>query len=281
MFQRNNAKTNNYKGVKIVKLIPDIQYANVSQSQKLDLYLPDNIGNKNFPLLFFIHGGGFSKGDKAKGKINALLHFGSEDFVIASINYRLSGEAGFPAGIDDCETALDFLIRHFAKYNIDPTKIAIVGNSSGGNYALMLATRLSKQPIKQKLCVVALYPVTNLLTLSELANAENNDEDMKKYVIKNSEQYFKKEFAKITENDFKKASPIFNITKDFPTTLLQHGDLDEQSPISQSQEFYEKALTMGIKIELDIKSGAKHNDEIFETNDNLERVFCFIKNSLK
>ena len=203
-----------------MKLIPDIQYANVSQSQKLDLYLPDNIGNKNFPLLFFIHGGGFSKGDKAKGKINALLGFNSKKFVIASINYRLSEETGFPAGIKDCEAAINFLIDNSAKYNINPTKIALVGTSSGGNYALMLAAKSHKKFLKNKVCVVALYPITNLLEQSKVVNTQNNDDNLKQYVIKNAELYFKKKFNEITENEFKEASPIFNITKNFPTTLL-------------------------------------------------------------
>ncbi len=263
-----------------MKIISDIQYANISQSQKLDLYLPESIDNEEIPLIFFIHGGGFSKGDKTKGKINAFLRFVDKKYIIASTNYRLSGEAGFPAGIEDCKNALSFLIANSKKYRIDPTKVAIVGTSSGGNYALMLGLDKSLISKFEKKCVVALYPVTDLLALKNIANNLKNDNPTKAYMVKNSEMYFNKKFSNISAEELKLASPLYNLTKDLPYTLLQHGTADDVSPISQSKEFYEKALKLRIEIEFDVFKNAKHNDEVFETFKNMERIFGFIKNSL-
>ena len=122
----------------ITATLTNIAYAGTSGTQVLDLYLPE--GDGPFPVVVNIHPGGFFSGDKdmvpgSTGK--ALLQAG---YAIASINYRLSGEATFPAAVLDAKAAVRFLRANAAKYNLNPDKIAAFGQSAGGNIASMLGT---------------------------------------------------------------------------------------------------------------------------------------------
>ena len=122
----------------ITATLTNIAYANTSNAQVLDLYLPK--GDGPFPVVVNIHPGGFFSGDKdmvpgTPGK--TMLEAG---YAIASINYRLSGEAPFPAAVQDAKAAVRFLRANAVKYNLNPDKIAAFGQSAGGNIASMLGT---------------------------------------------------------------------------------------------------------------------------------------------
>lgn len=263
-----------------MKVISNISYGKDSESQKLDVYLPDNSAGKIFPLIFFIHGGAFSSGDKAMGKVLDLVRFNTQNYVIASVNYRLSGEAGFPTGIKDCENALRFLVENAKKYQIDPTKVALMGSSSGGNYALMLGLNQRLLQNFERVCIAVLYPVTDLLALSNFVDFLADDSEVKDYMIKNSEMYFKKNFKDITASDLKKASPLYMLKTTLPPTLLQHGTADDTAPISQSQSFYDKAKGIGADITFEVFEGAKHSDKMFATKNNLKHIFDFVDSKL-
>jgi acetyl esterase/lipase len=116
--------------------LTDLPYANVSAAQKLDLYLPQRNGTA-VPLLIDIHGGAFMGGAKSEagGRINALVEHG---YAVASINYRLSGEAHFPAGMKDVKAAIRWLRASAPRYGIDPNRFAAWGDSAGGYFAAML-----------------------------------------------------------------------------------------------------------------------------------------------
>ena len=111
----------------------DLVYAPVSATQKMDLYIPTT-GAGPFPLVINIHGGGFKFGDKGMlsettGK--ALLNAG---YAVASIDYRLSGEAIFPAAVQDAKAAVRFLRANAAQYNLNPDKIAVFGQSASPHW---------------------------------------------------------------------------------------------------------------------------------------------------
>lgn len=109
-------------------------------SQFLDMYVPD-ILSEQVPLIVFIHGGQWRGGDKnlAKKWIDTLLN---HPFVIASINYRLSTEALFPAQIMDCKAAIRWLKANASTFNIDTSKVAVMGTSSGGHLAALVGTSM-------------------------------------------------------------------------------------------------------------------------------------------
>jgi hypothetical protein len=117
----------------------DLAYASDSETQKLDLYLPE--GDGPFPLVIMVHGGGFMFGDKADGMgltgVDQLLANG---YAVSSINYRLSGEATYPAQIHDAKAAVRFLRANAEQYKLDPDKFGAWGASAGGNLAALLGT---------------------------------------------------------------------------------------------------------------------------------------------
>ena len=123
----------------------DIRYREgKSEAWKLDLAYPKNPGSKPRPALVIIHGGGWLEGDKssftslkdwAPGNI---IDFAGLGFVAATVNYRLSGEAPFPAAVEDCKCALRWLRAHAQDYHIDVHHIGAYGNSAGGHLALLL-----------------------------------------------------------------------------------------------------------------------------------------------
>jgi acetyl esterase/lipase len=118
--------------------LTDVAYAKVSPAQRLDLFLPVRRGTA-VPLVVVIHGGAFAGGDKRDEPriVSAATKAG---FAAASINYRLSGEAAFPAGVQDAKAAVRWLRTHADEYGIDPDRIAAWGTSAGGHLAAMLGT---------------------------------------------------------------------------------------------------------------------------------------------
>lgn len=116
----------------------DVAYAELSEAQKLDLYVPET-GEAPYPLVIYIHGGAFMMGDKAMSanELDPLINAG---FAVASLNYRLSGEALFPAQVHDVKAAVRWLRANAETYGIDPDNFAAWGASAGGNLVAMLGT---------------------------------------------------------------------------------------------------------------------------------------------
>ena len=119
----------------------DIAYAPVSGAQKLDLHLPAQAGDR-LPLVVVIHGGAFLMGDKTMDaeEIAALVDAG---FAAAALNYRLSGEARFPAAVEDVKAAVRFLRANAAEYGLDPDRFGAFDASAGGHLACMLGVTAS------------------------------------------------------------------------------------------------------------------------------------------
>ena len=116
---------------------PDLVYAHASPQQLLDLWLPDQLHGPS-PLVIFVHGGGFSSGDKRDvgPKLTPLLRSG---YAVASVDYRLAPQAVFPAAARDVEAAVRFLRFHAPEWGIDPDRFALWGESAGANLAALVA----------------------------------------------------------------------------------------------------------------------------------------------
>ena len=128
-----------------IALQRDLRYREgKSAAWRLDLAYPKDPGTKARPALVIIHGGGWIEGDKSS--FTSLEHrapgniidFAKLGFVAATINYRLSGEAPFPAALEDCKCAVRWLRAHAKDYHIDIERIGAYGNSAGGHLALLL-----------------------------------------------------------------------------------------------------------------------------------------------
>ncbi len=117
----------------------DVAYAGKSAAQKLDIYLPSE-DKGPFPVIVFIHGGAFKMGDKSSFEVNPALEGLKHGYAVVSVNYRLSGEAIFPAQIQDVKAAIRFIRANAGKYHLNSNKIASWGASAGGHLSAMVGT---------------------------------------------------------------------------------------------------------------------------------------------
>jgi acetyl esterase/lipase len=129
------------KAIATMKISENVIYATQSPSQRLDIYMPKGVAKP--PLVVWIHGGGFVFGDEDVLKFDEaaklLEVFIKNGIAVASVNYRLSQEAAFPAAGVDTKRAIRYLRANASKYGYDPKKFATGGDSAGGYLALMAA----------------------------------------------------------------------------------------------------------------------------------------------
>ncbi len=120
----------------------NIPYANDTlKKHLLDIYLPAN-STSNTPLVIWVHGGAWMHGDKYADMgymKNTIRSFIEKGYALASIDYRQSTTATFPAQIQDCIQAIEFLHNTATKYKLDKNKFALIGFSAGGHLASLLA----------------------------------------------------------------------------------------------------------------------------------------------
>ena len=120
------------------RVLHDIEYATVGgTSLLLDLYLPSDPVDDPVPLVLWVHGGGWRAGDKDPTRAPATL---GEGYAIASVNYRLSDEAIFPAQIHDVKAAVRFLRGNADRFGLDPERFGAWGSSAGGHLVALLGT---------------------------------------------------------------------------------------------------------------------------------------------
>jgi acetyl esterase/lipase len=270
----------------------DIPYAHMSPAQRLDIYLPDT-GDGPFLVLFSIHGGAFMMGDKGDVQLTPFLSGLARGHAVVSINYRLSGEAIFPAGLQDTKAAIRWVRAHAAEYKLDPQRIVAWGGSSGANYATMVAVS-AKEPLFDDPalgnagypCDVALaidwFGPMDFVTMDEqlakngLGPTDHNDDHSPE------SRYLGGKITDVPEK-VRLASPLTYVGDHMPPLLIQHGRVDNLVPFQQSLQLAE-AITARVgadRFELDILDGAGHADPMFESDENLERVFDFVERRLK
>lgn len=279
----------------------DLPYAEDSAYQKLDLYLPDE-GDGPFPLVMFIHGGGWRRGDKRDTQMQGFLKLLKQGYAVASINWRLSFEAVFPACLYDCKAAVRYLRANAEKLHIDPTRIAAAGGSAGAHLALLLATTGGNSEMEDLSmgnreqdssvqCVISWFAATDLVNLYDQVLANE-----KEGIINISDNSFALDdpeapsslilggpLNELKLGQIRDASPIYSIHDQMPPILLQHGKVDFIVPRQQSVTFYEKAVAAvgKDKVELTIIDTALHMDPQFETDENMARVDAFLSKHLR
>ncbi|MCL4180410.1 MAG: alpha-L-fucosidase [Verrucomicrobia bacterium] len=226
--------------------------------QKLDLYLPKE--GASLPLIINIHGGAFKMGSKEDG---VPLEYLAQGYAVASINYRLSQHAVFPAQIEDCKAAVRWLRAHAREYRFDPDRFAAWGASAGGHLAAMLGTTGDTkefdvganldQPSGVQ-AVVDYFGPTDFLQMDahRLPNGQLHDpaDSPESELIGGA----------IQENQEKaaRANPITYVTAGDPPFLICHGDQDPLVPHHQS-ELLEAALKQaGVPVTFYTVKGAGH-----------------------
>lgn len=297
----------------------DIPYATQSQAQKLDIALPDT-GKGPFPVIIGIHGGAFKFGDKSW--IGAITLQGVKyGYAVVNINYRLSGEAKWPAPINDMKAAIRWVKFNSKKYNINPDKIALWGDSAGGHLAALAGTSgdvskledynlapEAKNESSNVQVVIDWYGPNDFLKIDELMlkegyihNCFDTIDDYLHYyneIVINEEYIFHHNEATNLNSEemgfliydypekVKLTNPnsyIKSGDKNFPAFLIQHGDKDEIIPYLGSKELYEKikAAGYGDRTVLETFHNAHHSDRMFCELKNVNRIFIFLNKYLK
>ncbi len=270
----------------------DLAYATLSSAQKLDLYLPTT-GSGPFPLVIMVHGGGFMFGDKADGGgltgVDQLLAAG---YAVASINYRLSGEAQYPAQIFDAKAAVRFLRANAAKYNLDAEKFGAWGASAGGNLVSLLGTTCGVAELEgaelgnadQSSCVQAVVdwfgPIDFLKMQAQLTetgcSASTDDASSPESKLIGAAIQTVPDKVALT-------NPMNYITSDDAPFFIENGTADCNIPPVQNKNLAEalSAVIGADKVTYVSLEGAGHGGSQFETAENLAQVIEFLDKYLK
>jgi acetyl esterase/lipase len=272
----------------------DVAYASVSPSQRLDLYLPDG-GEAPYPVIVSFHGGAFMGGDKRDIQVNPMLEGLTRNFAVAAANYRLSGEAGFPALVHDGKAAVRWVRAHAAEFGLDAARIAAWGGSAGGYLSVMLGTSAGiaeledlslgnpGQPCHVQ-AVVDWFGPTDFLKMDEQlvaagmppeAGLEHNGPLSPESLLLR---------APITEvpEKVRAANPETYIREGSPPFLIQHGTRDAVVPAQQSVELAARLRRiLGEEhVTLELLEGYEHGDPRFEAPENVSRVLDFLEQKL-
>jgi acetyl esterase/lipase len=243
----------------------NIMYAEVgSRKLLLDLYKP--AGKQNPYLIVWVHGGAWHSGSKDNPPLGLL----SAGYAIASLDFRLSTEAPFPAQIHDIKAAIRFLRGNVNGYRTD--KIIIAGSSSGGHLVALVGTTNNDSYyegtignfLKESSAVqgiIDFYGPTNFLTI--LTQSTPHGISVRAPAL---EILLGKPLEQVPELA-KKASPVFQIDKNDPPILIIHGDQDNQVPVNQSLELMAAYKKTGLLWQLEIVPGAGHGDNIYYTKE--------------
>lgn len=225
----------------------DIEYAEVDgESLYLDLYLPGTM-DASTPLLVWIHGGGWARGDKAL--INPVAtRLSGEGYAVASINYRLGGVSLHPKQVHDCKGAIRWLRANAHLYGYDATRIGVGGGSAGAHLALLLGLSSGVPELEGDVG-------GNLEESSQIQAIVNlfGPSALLAYASEKPSFRGKKSFELL-----RSASPVNYLTKDDPPILMFHGDKDEIVPVSQSRILHWRYWLEGLDSTLYIIEGAGH-----------------------
>lgn len=254
------------------RVFRDMQYVtNGHPRHKLDLYLPAS--GTNLPLVVWIHGGAWLSGSKQPCPALFLLKDG---FAVASINYRLSQHAIFPAQIEDCKAAIRWLRAHAHKYGIDPDRIGVWGASAGGHLAALLGTsgdvaefdKGDNPDVSSRVQAVCdWFGPTDLTQISKSPSDVDHDapESPESRLLG----------GPVHENKDKaqRANPITYVSKDDPPFLIMHGDKDRLVPLNQSELLAEALKTAGVEVTFHAIKGAGHGFGAKEHHDLVRDFF--------
>ena len=272
----------------------DVPYAKESESQCFDLYLPQE-GDGPFPLLIHIHGGGFAFGDKRDDHMDAYLNGIKRGYAVASVEYRKSGEAIFPAAVLDCREAVRYIRAHAAEFSVDPKRIGVIGGSAGGNLTAMVGMNVPNGdfPGEDKnasytetpfvIVAVPQFGPMSFGTMREQAAANGISEVHPDPAMMPESQYLGVSVAEATQAQLDAANPATYASPAMAPMLVQHGTRDHLVPYAQSVDFVEalKAKGYGDKVVFTPLEGADHEDKMFTSEENLDLVFNFTDKYMK
>ena len=277
----------------------NVPYADEDPRQVMDIWLP-NEGEGPFPLIVFVHGGGWVSGNKRENTMPGVFKFPSQGYAVACIEYRLVPDVHWPEPLEDVRAAIRFLRAHAAEYNLNAENIAIMGNSAGGHLACMVAA-LAGRPVMNGRrygnldqsdavqCLVAVYSPTDMyqLDLCDRTTAEDQaaatdgntarGDTGEKGMGKMHNQLMGVSCMDNPEIAAT-ASPIKFVNEDFPPAYFLQGVQDCIIPYTQSVSMVRminEKCGVG-HAELKLFPNADHGAAEMKTDDEVDLILDFI-----
>jgi acetyl esterase/lipase len=257
--------------------VQEVEFARVGErALKLDLHLPP--AKPHEPLIVWVHGGAWRSGSKKSMPLGKLV---AEGYTVASVEYRLSTEAKFPAQIHDLKAAIRYLRGHGSEWKL-PKKILIAGDSAGGHLAALVGVSNGNAELDGDVGsdraqssdvqgIISFYGGANLMTILNQSTSHGLSVRMPALEL------LLGALPTNTPALARLASPVFHVDKNDPPLLLLHGDQDPQMPVNQSLELagaYEKA---GAPVQLEIVHGAAHGGAMFYDEERMAIVRKFLR----
>ncbi|WP_080057249.1 alpha/beta hydrolase [Spirosoma aerolatum] len=270
------------------RFVPNVAYAgDTLKKHLLDIYLPAKMA-ANAPLVVWVHGGGWMVNDKyadmsyMKNTVRSILEKG---YAFASIDYRHSTTAPFPAQIHDCNQALEFLYQNAAQYGYDRNRIALMGFSAGGHLASLLALASNnaiadfypnrKKPSFRIKTVIDFYGPADLLAMTR------RDVPLSDTAIATPESRLLGASPLLRPDLAKRASPVTYIDKNDPPFLIIQGEKDESVPAAQSVLLSSWLTLAHVKNQLIVVPGAPHYGVMFDSEYNRQAIFSWLDTYLR
>ena len=225
----------------------DIEYGGDSPAQKLDLYLPLGTGGAPRPAIVVVHGGGWRSGDKQRGQWARIpAQYASDGYVAISVNYRLTGEAPWPAQIEDVKAAVRWLRAHAEEHAVDVDRIGAYGNSAGAHLVSLLGL------VKRSDGLEGSGPYQDHSSMVQAVCASATPTDFLNWREPGATpprlgSTFLAGPPDTLRDRARQASPITYARGDAPPFLLIHGTADRTVPISQSDRFAKALREAGAK----------------------------------
>lgn len=266
----------------VLSLLTGISFANVPywyggtrRDLKMDLIIPKHIeGHELCPAVVWVCGGAFMVADRSIW-MPEMVRFARSGYVVASVEYRTSNDAPFPAPLMDIKSAIRYLKAHSRELCIDPEKIFIMGESAGGTLASLAGTTSDQKEYEQgdflefdsSVCgVVDFYGITDITGKNECAGSE----DVPDYAAEAFLGWGKSKETAV------RASAVYQITDKTPPFMILHGTDDALVPMEQSSVFYEKLKKKGRDVAYYVLEGAGHGDDRFYQDEVIKIILKFL-----
>jgi len=246
----------------------------------LDLYMPTSFGTAP-TLAVWVHGGAWMRGSKNEtlsknGNLVASLL--NEGVAVAAVNYRLSGEAIYPAAPNDINDAINFLVDNSDNLKLSADHVIMMGRSAGGHLASLLTTSnnddapfLSAKPRYRVIGMVHFFGPSDLVALR--GNSGKVDHDAPDA----AEAQFLGESPLANEALARESSPTTYIDNETPPFIIFHGLDDGVVPATQSELLSRRLDQFGVPNELFLAKGKRHGDPVFDTDEFVSKVVNFVR----
>jgi acetyl esterase/lipase len=255
------------------RITPNVTYLTANNWEaKLDVYQPLN-ETAPTPTLIYIHGGGWTGGDRQAAFFNTMPYL-EMGWAVVNVSYRLARISLAPAAVEDCRCALRWVISKAKDYNFDVNKLVVTGNSAGGHLALTTGTLpasagLDRQcPGNEELKVAAIINWYGITDVGDLLDGPNTKTYAVTWLSSLTNRY---EIAK-------RVSPLEYVRPGLPPILTIHGDADPTVPYSHGLRLHEALTKSGVPNQLLTIPGGKHGGF---TRDETLKIFATIQQFLQ